>query len=106
MGTGDFLRKEAQTPFREHYLMAGVAGVILTNSQDILAAARASFCLAEASHSNPQMQLRFWMDPQGSTRAPWPKPYFRGLDHLSFAGLDAQNSILVDLRSRRAVGRL
>jgi len=105
MGTGDFLRKRAQTPWAEHYVMAGVLGTIATNSQEILAAARESFCPAEVSHVEPQMHLRFWVDPHGTTRAPWPKPTFRGLDHLIFAGLDAQNSILIDLQHRRAIGR-
>jgi hypothetical protein len=105
MGWGDFLRKEAQTPWTEHYVMAGVLGAISTNSQDILAAARGSFCRAEALHPEPRTHMRFWVDPQGTTRAPWPKPLFRGLDHLIFAGLDAQNSILIDRLRRRAIGR-
>jgi hypothetical protein len=105
MGSGDFLRKEAQTPWTERYVMAGVLGAISTNSREILAAAGESFCPAEVSHFEPQMNLRFWVDPQGTTRAPWPKPTFRGLDHLIFAGLDAQNSILIDLQHRRAIGR-
>jgi hypothetical protein len=45
------------------------------------------------------------VDPQGTTQAPWPKPTFRGLDHLIFAGLDAQNSLLIDLQTRRVIGR-
>jgi len=105
MGTPDFLRREAQTPWTEHYVIAGVLSAISTNSQHILTAAHASFCPAEVSHAAPQMHLRFWVDPQGTTWAPWPNPTFRGLGHLIFAGLDAQNSILIDLRNRRAIGR-
>ena len=105
MGTPDFLRKQAQTPWTEHFLMAGVLGAISTNSQDILAAARESFCAARVSAAEPRLHMRFWMDPQGTTQPPWPKPTFRGLDHLIFAGLDEQNSILIDLQSRRIIGR-
>ncbi len=105
MGVGDFLRKEAQTPFTEHYLMAGAPGVISTNSESILAAARECFCLLDTPYCEPRLYLRFWVDPKGATQPPWPKPFFRGLDHLIFAGFDRQSSILVDLRSRRAIGR-
>ena len=105
MGSGDFLRKEAQTPWTDCYVMAGVMAAISTNSREILAAASESFCLPGDTHLEPQMHWRFWVDPRGSTQPPWPKPTFRGLDHLIFAGLDPQNSILIDLQRRRAVGR-
>jgi len=106
MGTPDFLRKRAQMPWTERYLMAGVLGAISTNSQEILAAAGASFCPADDFPSEPRMHMRLWVDPHGTTQPPWPKPVFRGLDHLIFAGLDAQNSILIDRQRRRAMGRL
>jgi hypothetical protein len=106
MSSRDFLRKDAQTPQSENYVMAGVLGSISTNSSDILMAARESFCPANGSFSGPKMSWRFWVDRDGTTRAPWPKPTFRGLDHLIFAGLDPQNSILIDLNRRLAIGRL
>jgi len=105
MGVGDFLRKGAQTPLTEHYLMAGAPGSISTNSESVLAAARECFCLFEDLPCEPRLNLRFWVDPKGATRHPWPKPFFRGLDHLVFAGFDSQSSMLIDLRSRRAIGR-
>lgn len=105
MGAGDFLCKEAETPFLEHYLMAGVPGSISTNWEPILAAARECFCLLEIPSCEPRLHLRFWVDPKGDTKPPWPKPFFRGLDHLIFAGFDSQSSILVDLRTRRGIGR-
>jgi hypothetical protein len=106
METPDFLRKQAQTPWTERFLMAGVLGAISTNSQGILAAARSSFCPPNGLHSEARMHLRFWVDPDSTSQPPWPKPTFRGLDHLIFAGLDSQNSILIDLHKRRAIGRL
>jgi hypothetical protein len=106
MSSRDFLRKEAQTPQTEHYMMAGVLGPIRTNSPEILMAARESFSPANGSHAKPQMSWRLWVGPDGTMRAPWPKPTFRGLDHLIFVGLDAQNSILIDLNRRLAIGRL
>lgn len=86
--------------------MAGVLGAIETNSAEILAAARASFCPAESTLEPPQLHFRFWADPAGTTKAPWPKPTFRGLDHLVYLGLDTQSSIMIDLKNRRAMGRL
>jgi hypothetical protein len=106
MGTPDFLRKQAQTPWTENYLMAGVVGSISTNSREILAAAEASFCPVEDAHPDLRMHWRLWVDPDATTQPPWPKPVFRGLDHLIFAGLDTQSSILIDLKKRRAIGRL
>jgi hypothetical protein len=106
MGTPDFLRKQAQTPWTENYLMAGMVGSISTNSQEILAAAEASFCPSKDAHAKPRMHWRLWVDPDGTTQPPWPKPVFRGLDHLIFAGLDTQSSIMIDLKRRLAIGRL
>jgi hypothetical protein len=106
MGTTDFLRKKAATLWTEHYVMAGVPGSIATNSEAILDAARDTFCPAEDPHPESRLHLRLWVDPQGTTQAPWPKPFFRGLDHLIFAGLDTQNSFLIDLQRRRVIGRL
>lgn len=105
MGTPDFLRKEAQTPWKERFVMAGALSAISTNSQDILAAAREAFVAAGASPAEPRLHLRFWVDPQSTTQPPWPKPTFRGLDHMIFAGLDAQSSMLIDLQTRRVIGR-
>jgi len=105
MASGDFLRKGAETPLVEHYLMAGVPGAISTNSESILAAARRCFSRAASPSREPKLRLRFWVDPEGSSQPPWPKPFFRGLDHFVFAGYDNQNSILINLQSRRAIGR-
>ena len=105
MGSGDFLRKGAQTPFLEHFVMAGVPGSIATNSESILAAARGCFWPVGTPSREPRVRLRFWVDPKGSSQPPWPKPFFRGLNHLIFAGFDSQNSVLVDLHSCRAIGR-
>jgi hypothetical protein len=105
MGSGDFLRQEAQTPWTGHYLMAGVSGSIATNCEAILAAARDCFSPVETPSSERRLRLRFFVDLRGTTQHPWPKPFFRGLDHLVFVGFDSQSAVLVDLRSRRAIGR-
>jgi len=49
--------------------------------------------------------MHLFVDPAAQSRPPWPQPYFRGLSHFAYAGLDQENSLLVDLRRRRVVGR-
>ena len=105
MGSGDFTRTAAETPLQAHYLVAGVKAAIATNSESILAAAGDCFHPVEQSAKEPQFRLRFWIDPRSSSTPPWPKPHFRGLDHLIYGGFDAQNSFLVDLRTRSVFGR-
>jgi hypothetical protein len=105
MGSGDFLCKEEPTPLIESYVMAGVLGSIASNSEHILAAARGCFGAVETPPGEPRLHLRFCVDPKGSTAPPWPKPYFRGLDHLVYGAFEPQSSVLMDLRRLRAIGR-
>ncbi|MGO8792939.1 MAG: hypothetical protein ACLQVL_36890 [Terriglobia bacterium] len=105
MGSGDFLCKEEQTPLIESYVMAGVPGSIASNSEHILAAARGCFGAVQTPPYEPKLHLRFWVDPKASTQPPWPKPYFRGLDHLIYGAFDPQSSVLMDVRRLQAIGR-
>jgi len=102
--SGDFLNIAADTPLHESFLAAGVACELLTNFMPILEAARES--LVPLDSPQPSVfTLRFWVDPTASAVPPWPKPYFRGLDHLAFGGFASENSVLIDRRARRAIGR-
>ncbi len=105
MSAGDFLRKDAQTPLTKLYSITGVLGAISTNGEAILEAAHECFCPAQIPAAQARLSLRFWVDPKGTTKPPWPKPFFRGHDHLVFAGFDTQSSVLIDLRHRHALGR-
>jgi len=105
MASRDFLRKDAPTPLSACYVMAGAVCQLSTNFQPILDCAGESFLPTDRPVSSPDLRLRFWVDSQARSGPPWPKPYYRGLDHLIFAGFDSENSLLVDLRRRRAVGR-
>lgn len=105
MSSGDFLKKEAETPLREYYLAAGAVCALSTNSEPILEVARESFIPLGVPQPSADLRLRFWVDPAARACPPWPKPYYRGLDHLVFAGFDSANSLLLDLRNRRAIGR-
>jgi hypothetical protein len=83
---------------------AGAVCSVSTNSEQLLAAARASFVPVTAP-SSVDFSVRFWVDDVSSSQPPWPKPYVRGLDHLVFAGFDSGSSMLADLRTHRVIGR-
>lgn len=102
---GDFLKRRAETPLQEYFLAAGARCELSTNSSAILEAARETFLPITTPATRPDFRLRFWVDGKLTSRPPWPKPYVRGLDHLVFAGFDTQNSLLMDLRMRQAIGR-
>src|SRR6266571_9119005 len=104
---GDFLERRAQTPLHGFYLFAGASCDLATNSEPILEAARQTF--VEVSPPPPSavdFSLRFWVDPLERSGPPWPKPCYRGLDHLVFASFNSENSLLIDLGKRRVFGRL
>jgi hypothetical protein len=101
-----FMNDGAHTFLRESYLVTGAHFAIATNSEEILAAARNSFGQPVEPESSPDLTMRLWVDPAAQSSPPWPQPYFRGLSHLVYAGFDRDNSILLDLRGRRLVGRL
>jgi hypothetical protein len=105
MASRDFLNKDAQTPFCGYYSLAGAVSQLSTNFEPILEAARESFFPVGVSQARLDLRLRFWVDPDARSSPPWPKLYCRGLDHLIFAGFDSENSLLIDLRLRRAIGR-
>jgi hypothetical protein len=105
MSAGDFLKKEAATPLQEHFLAAGATCELSTNSRTILAAARCIFVGVAMPGRLPDVRLRFWVDPGLASEPPWPRPYVRGLGHLVFAGLDTENSFLIDRRALRGIGR-
>jgi len=101
----DFLHKDAETQLCEHYIAAGAACSLSTNSQWVLDAARNTFQAADFQPGQVDFRLRFWVDDADSSQAPWPKPHVRGLDHLVFAGFDEGSSMLADLRTCRVIGR-
>jgi DNA polymerase III delta prime subunit len=105
MESSDFLKLRALTPLCETYVAAGLLCEISTNSKRILEFARELFTEGPPRQTPVDIRLRFWVDAQARTAAPWPKPHFRGLGQLVFAGFDSANSLLVDLRTRRVIGR-
>lgn len=94
------------TPLQECYLIAGAVCSVSTNSELILAAARDSFGAPVKARDNMDARMRLWVDASARSEPPWPAAHFRGMDHLVFAAFDSDNTLLVDLRGRRALGRL
>jgi hypothetical protein len=105
MHSPDFLHKDAETGLCEHFMAAGALCRLVTNSEQILEAARDSFLPAMPSAGAIDFSVRFWVDDTRPSRLPWPKPYVRGLDHLIFAGFDEDSSMLANLRKRHVIGR-
>jgi hypothetical protein len=105
MSPCDFLHKNAETPLCDYYMAAGAVCCLLTNSEDLLAAARDSFLPIDLPPLGIDLSIRFWVDHSDKAQPPWPNPYVRGLDHLVFAGFNAGSSFVADLNQRRVIGR-
>lgn len=107
----DFLHKYAETPLSEEFLALGALCRLSTNSEHLLEAARRTFSRVETENTlhpaeGPCFFVRVWVDERDLAQRPWPKPYIRGLDHLVYLGLDLKSSLLVDLATRRVIGRV
>lgn len=105
MTPNDFLKREAETPLQECFMVGEAVCELSTNCETILEAARETFVPIATPVAGRNFRLRFWVDEGLASGPPWPKPYVRGLGNLIFAGLDSQNSLLVDRRALRAIGR-
>lgn len=102
---GDFLHKNASTPYIEDFLAAGASCRIATNCLPIFEAARQSFAPAAGPVSAPELSMRFWVDRNTRHEGRWLQPHLRGSGDLVFAGFDSGSFALFDLRCRRIVGR-
>jgi hypothetical protein len=105
MKSGDFFRRDAQTPLHDRFLAAGAVCTLRTNFAPILEVAHEVFLPVTSSGRGTDFSLRLWVDPQSCSQPPWPKPYVRGLNHLVFAGFDSDSSMLLDVYKRRVLGR-
>ncbi len=104
---GDFLKTRALTPLEGRFLAAGVQLLIMTNFEPILTLAQESFEESIPSHREEmkEVRLRLWVDSSSHSGMTTSKPFFRGLDHLVFAGFDTRNSLLINLREYCGLGR-
>jgi hypothetical protein len=101
---GDFLKKDVKTPLCGFYLAAGMRLRIETNSESILAIARANLEPSVVDSQEDDVRLKLWVEDEPSSH-PQTKPFFRGLGHLVFSGYDDRSSLLIDLRDRCGAGR-
>lgn len=90
----------------ERYVVAGAICSLSTNSEAIHRAMRESYAPAVESGSTADLTISLWVDAASQRCKPWPQPYFRGLGHLVFASFDLESELLVDLGTRRIMGRL
>jgi hypothetical protein len=103
---GDFLKTAARTYLIGQYLAAGRQLRITTNFGPILDAAREAFePVRTGQEITSELRFRFWVDDVQQSGAGNSKPLFRALDHLAFAGFDECNSLLINLRELRGMGR-
>jgi hypothetical protein len=91
---------------QEQYRAAGAICSLATNSDLVLQAARDIFTPIAIPADAVDATVRLWVDARAGNGPPWPAAHFRGLDHLVFAAFDSENTVLVDLRERGAVGRI
>src|SRR5262245_52836743 len=104
IGMGDFLKKDVETPLYGCYLAEGALHRIETNSESILAIARANLEPTDDGHDQEEVRLKLWVEDEQSACLET-KPYFRGLGHFVFSGYDDRSSLLIDLRNRCGAGR-
>ena len=105
MNFQSFFTYPKPAPLHKNYLAAGAVCSLSTNSRQILAAAGDTFIRLARPRRFADISMRFWVDSGAKGAAPWPQPYFRGLSNFVFAAFDPENSLLIDLRRRHAVGR-
>ena len=105
MPSSDFLHRDVETKLSEYYIAAGAPCELLTNSDQVLQAARETFLPLESPVDPIAFSMRLWVDEESPSQPPWPKPYVRGSAHIVFAGFDQVSSLLINLRSRRILGR-
>ena len=92
------------TNLEARFSVVGTTWLISSNSPEILAAAKETFPDAADSSAAIDLTVRLVVNPALVGKTPWPKPYFRGLDHLVYAAYDQNCSMLVDLLRRRVIG--
>jgi hypothetical protein len=102
---GDFLRKNARTPYLKNFAGAGTTYRVRTNSRSILGALSMTFSSLSTPSSRPAFGMRFWVDLKSESAPPWPRPYIRGWEDLIYASFAPGNFGLIDLHSRRIVAR-
>lgn len=91
-------------PMRAQFLAAGSVWRVSCSSREILQVMGEAFQPLDRGDSHVDLDISFRVDPTLCETPPWPKPYFRGLDHMVYAAYGPGSSMLVDLQAPRVIG--
>ena len=94
----DTLLCDMDLPLRKIFFPLGFGVVILTNRQEVLAAAEASFCHRKLQHGDAHLEIRIGVSESKNRQTP-PPPVRREYNHLYSMVADAENQALLDLRT-------
>jgi hypothetical protein len=93
-------------PLEAYCKVAGSIWLIRTNSPAILRSAEQTLETIDGSGITPDLSLHFAVDFDLPDKRPWPKPHFRGLNHLVYASYSSNNAMLIDLLHRSVIGSI
>ncbi|MCU1298496.1 MAG: Hpr(Ser) kinase/phosphatase [Acidobacteriaceae bacterium] len=96
----------APLPLEAHFKVAGTTWLIGTNSPAILRAAEQIFEFVDGKGLAPDLSLRLTVNFDLADKRPWPKPHFRGMNHLIYASYSSGNTMLIDLLHRSVIGSI
>lgn len=85
-------------PLRKTFFPLGFAVTILTNRNQVLAAAEASFGHRNLQHGDAHLQIRIGVSESTMTQTP-PAPVRREYNHLYLMVADSENQAVLDLRT-------
>jgi hypothetical protein len=97
--TANFVLNAQTLPFRTDCLVAGTTCSVATNSLEILRAA-SRWRLRPRKTLTPSFAMEILVDP-APDNAPLRSPHFRGIRHLVFVTLPANNFVVYDLLRKR-----
>jgi hypothetical protein len=96
----------APLPLAAHFKVAGTTWLIRTNSPAILRSAEQTFESVDGKGLVPDLSLHCAVNFDLADKRPWPKPHFRGLNHLIYASYSSGNTMLIDLLHRSVIGAI
>jgi hypothetical protein len=103
---GGTLAAPAHLPLQAYCKVAGSIWLIRTNSAAILRSAAQTFETTDGGGIAPDLSLYFAVDFDLADKRPWPKPHFRGLNHLVYASYSSGNVMLIDLLHRSVIASI
>jgi hypothetical protein len=96
----------AHLPLEACCKVAGSIWLIRTNSPAILRSVEQTLETTDGNGIRPDLSLHFAVDFDLVDKRPWPKPHFRGLNHLVYASYSSNNAMLIDLLHRSVIASI